>query len=134
MMAIDLKGFSLSQLLAKLHGAILELIDAMGSAIKQNNKINSEEIEQLREHIVDRLRKNEEIEDNMKLIQILDLFKKDSAVMELVNEDAEDWLDFINTIEERLKRGPDDELEEDELRDIEQIKRLTGEIKAIIRK
>ncbi len=133
-MPIDFERFSLPQLISKLHAALLELVDVMDGAIMRNKEIKSEEINKLRAHISERLKRNEDIEDNKKLIQVLDLFKRNSTIIELVKEDAEDWLDFLDTIEERLKGGHDAELSAEELKDIERIKKLSGGIKKLVRK
>jgi benzoyl-CoA reductase/2-hydroxyglutaryl-CoA dehydratase subunit BcrC/BadD/HgdB len=88
----------------------------------------------LREHISERLKRNEDIEDNKKMIQILDLFKKNSLIMELAKEDVEKWLAFFDAIEQKLEENNGVKLTEKELNDINQIKRLTKDLKEMIRK
>ncbi len=133
-MSADLKSFSLFQLIEKLHNAVAELIEAMDTAIAHNREIRSDEINALREHISERLKRNEDIEDNKKMIQILDLFKKNSLIMELAKEDVEKWLAFFDAIEQKLEENNGVKLTEKELNDINQIKRLTKDLKEMIRK
>ncbi|MCL4389261.1 MAG: hypothetical protein M1528_00845 [Candidatus Marsarchaeota archaeon] len=134
-MPIDIKGMSLGQLLNRLHEAIVDFIETLDNTIESNRKVNTNEIRELRGHILERLQKNEDVSDNKKLIEVLDLFSTESVIMELIREDSEEWLDFIETIEERMReRGESSELAHEELADIERIKELTAQIKAILRK
>lgn len=134
-MPIDIKGMSLGQLLNRLHEAIVDFIETLDNTIESNRKVNTNEIRELRGHILERLQKNEDVSDNKKLIEVLDLFSTESVIMELIREDSEEWLDFIETIEERMReRGESSELAHEELADIERIKELTAQIKAIMRK
>ncbi len=131
----DLKSLSIGDLFSKLHRAIVDFIETIDETIEEDRQVGMGDIRALREHINQRLQKNEEIDDNKKLLKVLDLFASNSAIIELVREDADDWLDFIETIEKRIQeKGDTGGLTGEELDDIEKLKALTQRIKAVIRK
>ncbi len=134
-MPSDLKSLSMGELFSKLHNAIANFVETLDETIEENRQVGADEIRALRGHISERLQRNEEIDDNKKLLKVLDLFASNSAIMELVREDADDWLDFIETIEKRIReKGTEQGLAKEELEDIEKMKALTKQIKAMIRK
>lgn len=131
----DLKHLSLGELFSRLHRAIVDFVDTLDETIEDNRQVGAGDIRELRQHISERLGKNEEIDDNKKLLKVLDLFANNSAIMELVREDADDWLDFIEAIEKQIQeKGDAGKLTKEELADIDKIKEMTSQIKAMIRK
>ena len=134
-MASDVVGLSLGDLIRRLHNAIMDFIGAIDETIRQDRSVSAQEIRTLRDHIRQKLQANESPEDNKQLLKILDLFSSNSAVIGLVREDAEDWLKFLDDIEKSMERkGESGSLSEDERKELMDIKRLTGEIKAVLRK
>jgi len=87
----------------------------------------------LRTHINYKLGKKEEVYDNQKLLKLLNLFSEDKAVLEIVREDAEEWLELLNAIEENITGGGR-KLTQSERREVKQIGELTSQIKHLIRK
>ncbi len=131
----DIKGLTLGDLFSRLHSAISDFVRTMEETVRADREVDTSEIKTLREHIRERLGKNENVEDNRKMLKVLDLFATNSAVIELVRLDAEDWLKFIDDIEKGMEQKlATGNLTEDELGEIKQMQRLTAEIKAIIRK
>ncbi len=131
----DLKSLSISDLFSKLHRMISDFIETIDETIRDNRQIGLDDIKSLRAHITSRLQKNEDIEENKKLLKVLDLFATNKAVMELIRADADDWLDFLEAIKKRLEqKGDESDLTREELQDIEKAKKLTQEIRAMIRK
>lgn len=127
------KNLSLSALVSRLHDAIVEFIEDIDQLIEENKQMGYDEIKQLRSHIIARLEKREEEADNKKILNLLDLFTTNKAVIELVKEDSEEWINLIEALEKRLDK-PESAITEEEKEDLERIKVLTTEIKAMIRK
>ncbi len=134
-MANDLIELSLGNLIRRLHNAIVDFIGAVDETIRRDRSVSVDEIRTLREHIRQKLQRNDEIEDNMQLLKVLDLFSSNSAVIELIREDAEDWLKFLDDIEKSMEhKGKGGNLSDDERKELADIRRLTGEIKVMLRK
>lgn len=134
-MASDVVSLSLGDLIRRLHNAIMDFVGAIDETIRQDRSVSAQEIRTLRDHIRQRIQANESPEDNKQLLKILDLFSSNSAVIELIREDAEDWLKFLDDIEKGVEQKlASGNLTGDELGEIKQMQRLTAEIKAIIRK
>jgi hypothetical protein len=122
---------SLNDLIKRLHESVASFVAGMENVVSMNKQQPTEEISEIRTHILDRLQKGEEITDNRKVINLLDLLSKDQAVLELVKEDAKDWLEIIETIEVHMSsKMPMSPAEMQELR---KIKEMSGELKALIR-
>jgi transcriptional regulator of heat shock response len=132
-MAKDLKDLSLDGLFSKLHGLMVNLVRDVDSVIEDNNEMTMDNVRDLRNHINYKLSKKEEIQDNEKIIKLLNLFSEDKAVIEIIREDAEEWVELLEAIEGSItEKGGD--LTPKEEREVKDIKRLTLEIKSLIRK
>ncbi len=101
-MADHLSSISLGNLLNRLHESIVRFVHNVEEIVHENNNIKLAEIEQLREHIEERIKKGEDVADNERTLKIIELFLTDKYVMEFIKEDAGEWLDFINTLEHHL--------------------------------
>ncbi len=132
-MVKDLRELSLDSLFGKLHGLMINLVRDMDSVIEDNKAVSMEGIRDLRQHINYKLGKKEEIQDNEKLLKVLNLFSEDRAVLEIIREDAEEWVELLNAIEESIK-GNGGDLTKREEQEIKEINRLTNQIKSLIRK
>lgn len=129
----DIRTLSLNNLISRLHDAVVEFVKNVGSIVQENKELAMSDIRDLREHISRKLANNEEVADNKKLLKLLDLFATDKAVLELIKEDAEEWVGMLEAIEERLEsRG--ENITKGERREIDEINRLTSEIKRLARK
>jgi flagellar motility protein MotE (MotC chaperone) len=128
-----IKSLSLSGLFESLHQSMLNFAGSLGSLIEENKAVSLDDIRTLRAHIKDRLAGNEEITDKQKLLKLLDLFSTDRAVVELMKEEAQEWVEMLEGIENSItKQGV--ELTAQEKEEVEKIGRLTAEIKGLIRR
>jgi len=125
-------NLSIDNLFSKLHNMMRDLVRDIDSVIQDNREIGMGDIRELRDHINHRLSKKEEIEDNQKILKLLNLFSEDKAVIEIIREDAEEWVQLLESIEENMKLSGN--LTPKEKEEVKEIKRLTTEIKAMIRK
>ncbi len=129
----DIKGLSLDSLFGRLHQLMVNLVSDMESVIQDNREVNMDEIKELRTHINYKLGKKEEVYDNQKLLKLLNLFSEDKAVLEIVREDAEEWVELLDAIEANMTGGGR-KLTQSEKREVKQIGELTSQIKQLIRK
>jgi hypothetical protein len=132
-MAKNLQESSLAVLFENLHNLMINLVRDVDSVIEDNKGVSIDDVRELRDHISHRLSKNEEIADNGKLLKVLNLFSEDKAVIEIIREDAEEWIDLLDSIEGNI-RGSGGSLTKKEQEEIRQINKLTKEIKGLIRK
>lgn len=127
----DIRELSLNDLIRRLHESVSSFVAGMENVVSMNRQQPDDEISELRSHIIDRLKGGEQITDNRKLMGLLDLLSKDQAVLELVRDDAKDWLEIIETIEDHMtSKKP---LTPTEAAEIRKIQRMAGELKALIR-
>ena len=128
-----IKNLSLGGLFESLHQSMLSFVGSLDSLIEENKEMSLEDIKTLRAYIKEKLAGDEEITDKQKLLRLLDLFSTDKAVVGLMKEEAEEWIEMLEGIENSIsKQGR--ELTEDEKDEIDKIGRLTAEIKAMIRR
>lgn len=132
-MVKDFRDLSLDSLFNKLHSLMQNLAKDVDSVIEDNKEVGMDSIKDLRDHINYKLTKKEEILDNEKLLKVLNLFSEDKAVLEIIKEDAEEWVELLDAIEQSIG-GSGGDLTAKEKREIEQINKLTTEIKSLIRK
>jgi hypothetical protein len=128
-----IKNLSLSNLFGNLHEAMLNFVKSLDSLIVENKAISLDDIKILRGYIKEKLADNERIDDKQKLLRMLDLFSTDRAVIELMKEEAEEWVEMLEAIEGNIT-NQDKELTDQEKEEVEKIHQLTSEIKAMIRK
>jgi ElaB/YqjD/DUF883 family membrane-anchored ribosome-binding protein len=127
-----LRALSLGQLLEKLHNSIKELISGLDEAIELDEKVSKQDISDLRNHITDRLNKGEEEVENKKLLMVLNLLTMNETTIELIKEEADEWLEFVDAIEEKLNSKGS--VSADEKKELEQINNALTDIKAELRK
>ncbi len=123
---------SLSELISKLHKAITEFTETVDALIEHNKTINYKEINDLRILIKNRIKKGEDIDDNKKILNLLELFSSNKSILELIREDVDEWIDFIEAIEENLN-NKELNLSKEEKHDLEKIRKINLELKTILR-
>lgn len=128
-----IRNLSLGNLFGSLHETMLNFVKSLDSLIAENKAITLDDIKTLRGYIKEKLAGNERIDDKQKLLRLLDLFATDRAVIELMKEEAEEWVEMLEAIESSIS-SQDKELTEQEKDEVEKINQLTAEIKAMIRK
>ncbi len=129
-MAENLHELSMDELLEKLRKMIEELVSGVDRVLDENKELGLEAVGELRDHISSRFNESNGIQDREKLLKLLGLFIEDTAALEIIREDAEEWVKLLNAIEESMVRGSV-QLSEKE---IEEIGKLTSDIRNLIRK
>lgn len=129
-----LSRLSLSSLFDKLQTSLMLFVGKIEKVAEEQNKsISLDEIKELRNHISSRLSNNEEIEDNKKILKLLELFSTDKEILEVLREDASNWLRLLDAIEANLVRKSD-ALSEEEKQEIIQIHDLAGSVRELTRR
>lgn len=125
---------TLDQMVGKLHNAIVQFAKDMKDVVEENKALSFGDIQELRLNIQQRLNRNEELKDNQRLLKMLDLFATDKAVLDIIREDADGWVELLEAIEDNIKSRAGGNLTADEKAEIKKIGELTTEIKELLRK
>ncbi len=127
----DIKELSVNDLVRRLHESLKGFLSGMESVIGMNKEAPPGEISELRDHLTERLKGGEQITDNKRLIGLLDILSKDQMVLELVRDDAKDWLEILDVVERQmsLKRP----LSQEEMNEIKRIREMSSDLKTMIR-
>lgn len=128
-----LKIISLNELFSKLHSALLAVSDVLNGTIKLDNTVDKEEINNLRDNIIEKLGKGEDVAENKTILKVLNLFITDKQTLNLIKTDMDEWLSFLDEIERHLESKNGNATEE-EIKEIANLQELTSEIKKLIRK
>ena len=104
-MSINFSQFSLSKLVGMLHDAISTVSRDLDQIVEGNKEFSLSDVETLREHIEERLKRGEDVKENKQIIKLIDLFLTDKYVLEFIKGDSEEWLSFINAITEAIDKG-----------------------------
>ncbi len=130
---VDLKFLSLNDLLSKLHSAIEQFIEDIDELADENKAFALSDIKDIRNRTKEKIEKGDDPIENARLLKLLNLFVADKTFIELTKEDVEEWVDFLDAIENSVSSGKV-EMNGKEKEELKEIKELTGEIKALIRK
>ncbi|MEM0201460.1 MAG: hypothetical protein QXD23_03580 [Candidatus Micrarchaeaceae archaeon] len=130
---MSIKNLSLSELIKKLYDSIKTFSSNMEKITEMNKKVSHSDIIELKEHVINKLNKGEEVEDNKKLIDLLNILSKDQSIIQIIKDEADEWINLLNAIEKNIKSG-DRELTETEQKEIKQIESMTISMKEFLRK
>ncbi|MDE1810843.1 MAG: hypothetical protein KGH66_02280 [Candidatus Micrarchaeota archaeon] len=116
----EIKNISLGKLLTMLHDSLSEAIKGIDAMLKEDKEVDTDDIKELRDHIIERLGKEDA--DTKKLLKLMGLMMTESAVLELIKSDAEEWVHLLDAVEDNVvdasKRGHIDKEEVEELRSL----------------
>ncbi len=100
-----LNKLSLNELVTTLHDLITSFGRGVDKLVQKNRELSIADIDELREHIEKRLERGEEKVENEKLLKLIALFKEDKKAFDLVREDVDEWLSFLNAISKHVEKG-----------------------------
>lgn len=129
---MDIKNLSVNDIIKKLYESVKSFAKGMESVVGMNDEVGRGEINELKSHLTEKLNKGDEVTDNSKLIQLLDILSKDQSIMHVIKDDAEDWLEMLEAIENNIKNKG--ELNMQEKKEVKQINKMTSSIKDFLRK
>jgi hypothetical protein len=121
-----------NDIIKKLYESVKSFAKGMESVVGMNDEVGRGEINELKSHLTEKLNKGDEVTDNSKLIQLLDILSKDQSIMHVIKDDAEDWLEMLEAIENNIKNKG--ELNMQEKKEVKQINKMTSSIKDFLRK
>ncbi|MGC8479777.1 MAG: hypothetical protein ACP5M9_03890 [Candidatus Micrarchaeia archaeon] len=130
---MNFEKLSLNDLIKRFYDSIKSFARSMEKVTEINKTVNYGEIKELKEHITKRLDSGENLEDNKKLISALDLLSKDQSILNIIKDDAEDWIDMLEAIERSIAE-PGKKLDKKEMSEVKKIEELSGSIKKFLRK
>jgi hypothetical protein len=128
-----LKKLSLGELFARLHDSIIAVARNIGKLTERNREISLVDIVELRNHIKERLKRNEELAENEKLLNLIELFKEDKNAIELIKIDLDEWMDFLEAIKYNIEQSGQT-LNKKETQELQQIKREITALQGVLRK
>jgi len=122
----------LGSLFAKLRAALITFTRSLDEIIDENKKISMDDINELRKHIQHKLENNEDIEDNKKLKELLELFATDKAVFEVMRKDASSWISLLDSIIANLSSKKD--LTDEERKELTELISMANQLSKLLRK
>jgi len=123
---------SLGSLFTMLRSALITFTRNLDDLIKENKKISIDDINELRKHIQQKLENNEDIDDNKKLRELLELFATDKAVLKVIKEDINSWISMFDAIIANLSRKQN--LTDEDRKELSELIRMTTQLTEYIRK
>jgi len=122
----------LGSLFARLRAALITFTRSLDELIDENKRISTDDINELRKHIQHKLENNEDIEDNKKLRELLELFATNKAVFEVMRKDASSWISLLDSIIANLSSKK--ELTDEERKELEELIGIANQLSALLRK
>jgi hypothetical protein len=101
----QLKKLSLNELIVALQDQIISFSRGLDKLINKNKQFSTDEIAQLRDHIKTRLETTTEKTENEKLLKLVNLFNEDKKALDLMRKDVDDWLEFLDAVDEHIGAG-----------------------------
>jgi len=129
-MADNLKEADINRLIAMLHDSLEDAIKGMGVLLDEAKEFDKGNVEELRDHVASRLGKEDA--DSEKLLKLMGLISTEGAVIEILKEDAEEWLKLIGAIDEQINNIKKSSGVVDK-KDIRELEALSKKIKGLIR-
>ena len=122
----------LGSLFARLRAALITFTRNLDELIDENKKISMDDINELRKHIQRKLENNEDIEDNKKLRELLELFATDKAVFEVIRKDAPSWISLLDSIIANLSNKK--EITDEERKELGELIGMANQLSELLRK
>ena len=123
---------SLGSLFTMLRSALVTFTRNLDDLIEENKKISIDDINELRKHIQQKLENNEDIDDNKKLRELLELFATDKAVLKVIKEDINSWISMFDAIIANLSRKQN--LTDEDRKELSELIKMTTQLTEYIRK
>lgn len=95
----QLKKLSLNELITALQDQIVSFSRGIDKLIDKNKEFNTNEIDQLRDHIKSRLEAGPESAENERLLKLINLFSDDKQALNLMRKDVDEWLEFLDAVD-----------------------------------
>ncbi len=110
----QLKMLSLNELIGMLSDQIASFSRGIDRLIEKNKALGANDLDELRDHITARLKSGTERAENERLLKLVDLFSADKKAIDLIRKDVDEWLDFLDAIDQHI--GESGSVETEKLR------------------
>jgi hypothetical protein len=128
-----LSKLKLGELFQKLKVGLEDLVKESRNMSETNRSVAMSDIGAIRGHIMKKINRKEDVKENQEILKVLELFSDDRIFIDVIKEESEEWLKFLDSIEKSVK-GLDNATatpqEKKEVNDI--IKRIEG-VRGMIR-
>ncbi len=102
-MAEMLSKLKLGELLQKLKIGLEDLVKESRNMSEVNRGVAMSDIGAIRNHIVKKISRKEDVKENQEILKVLDLFSDDRIFIDVIREESEEWLKFLDSIEKSVK-------------------------------
>jgi len=123
---------TLGSLFTMLRSALVTFTRNLDDLIEENKKISLNDINELRKHIQQKLENNEDIDDNKKLRELLELFATDKAVLKVIKDDVNSWISMFDAIIANLSKKQN--LTDEDREELSELIRMTTQLTEYLRK
>ena len=102
-MAEMLSKLKLGELFQKLKAGLEDLVKESKNMSETNRSVAMSDIGAIRNHIVKKISRKEDVKENQQMLKVLELFSDDRIFIDVIREESEEWLKFLDSIEKSVK-------------------------------
>lgn len=132
-MAEMLSKLKLGELFQKLKIGLEDLVKESKNMSETNRSVAMSDIGAIRNHIVKKIGRKEDVKENQEILKVLDLFSDDRIFIDVIREESEEWLKFLDSIEKSVKGLDDASATPQEKKEVNDIIKRIESVKGMIR-
>ena len=132
-MAEMLSKLKLGELFQKLKIGLEDLVKESKNMSETNRSIAMSDIGAIRNRIVKKIGRKEDVKENQEILKVLDLFSDDRIFIDVIREESEEWLKFLDSIEKSVKGLDDASATPQEKKEVNDIIKRIESVKGMIR-
>ncbi len=132
-MAEMLSKLKLGELFQKLKIGLEDLVKESKNMSETNRSVAMSDIGAIRNHIVKKIGRKEDVKENQEILKVLDLFSDDRIFIDVIREESEEWLKFLDSIEKSVKGLDDASATPQEKKEVNDIIKRIESVRGMIR-
>jgi hypothetical protein len=132
-MAEMLSKLKLGELFQKLKIGLEDLVKESKNMSETNRSIAMSDIGAIRNRIVKKIGRKEDVKENQEILKVLDLFSDDRIFIDVIREESEEWLKFLDSIEKSVKGLDDASATPQEKKEVNDIIKRIESVRGMIR-
>ena len=102
-MAEMLSKLRLGELFQKLKAGLEYLVKESKNMSEANRSVAMSDVGAIRNHIMKKINRREDVKENQEILKVLELFSDDRIFIDVIREESEEWLKFLDSIEKSVK-------------------------------
>ena len=102
-MAEMLSKLRLGELFQKLKAGLEDLVKESKNMSEANRSVAMSDVGAIRNHIMKKINRREDVKENQEILKVLELFSDDRIFIDVIKEESEEWLKFLDSIEKSVK-------------------------------